>query len=368
MNFDLSEEQQLLQQSVERFVTENYDLATRRKLVDSPQGYSDENWSLMAELGWLALPFEESDGGFGGNQIDTMIVMEQFGRGLVVEPYFANIVVGGGMLKRSSNHALKTSLLPGIISGDVRLTLAHAEEQSRFDLDDVVTSAREDGDHYVLNGKKSMVPNAATATHVIVSARTGGGQQDKNGIALFLIDSGDLDGNHFPTVDGGRASELTLENVRVPAERIIGDFNLLAKAAHDGVLALSAEASGCMEVLYKSTVDYTQEREQFGHPLSDFQVLQHRMVDMFMEYEQCKSLLYRATLEAVQDAPTAVRTSHALKHLVGKSAAFIGENAVQLHGGMGMTEELAVGHYFKRLLVIESQFGDTDYHLAQFAA
>ncbi len=368
MNFDLTAEQQLLQQTVERFVTDNYDLASRRKLADSPQGYSDDNWSQMAELGWLALPFDEADGGFGGNQIDTMIVMEQFGRGLVVEPFFANIVLGGGMLKRSENQTLKTNLLPGIIAGDVQLTLAHAEEQSRFDLDDVVTTAQEDGDHYVLNGKKSMVPNAATATHVIVSARTGGGQRDENGIALFLIDSDDLDGNHFPTVDGGRASELSLDNVRVPAERMMGDFDLLKTGAHDAVLALSAEALGCMEVLYKSTVDYTQERVQFDHPLSDFQVLQHRMVDMFVEYEQCKSLLYRATLEAVQDAPSALRTSHALKHLVGKSATFIGENAVQLHGGMGMTEELAIGHYFKRLLVIESQFGNTDHHLSQFAA
>ena len=368
MNFDLTAEQQLLQQTVERFVTDNYDLASRRKLADSPQGYSDDNWSQMAELGWLALPFDEADGGFGGNQIDTMIVMEQFGRGLVVEPFFANIVLGGGMLKRSENQALKSNLLPGIIAGDVQLTLAHAEEQSRFDLDDVVTTAQEDGDHYVLNGKKSMVPNAATATHVIVSARTGGGQRDENGIALFLIDSDDLDGNHFPTVDGGRASELSLDNVRVPAERMMGDFDLLKTGAHDAVLALSAEALGCMEVLYKSTVDYTQERVQFDHPLSDFQVLQHRMVDMFVEYEQCKSLLYRATLEAVQDAPSALRTSHALKHLVGKSATFIGENAVQLHGGMGMTEELAIGHYFKRLLVIESQFGNTDHHLSQFAA
>ncbi len=368
MNFDLTEEQQLLQQTVERFVTENYDLATRRKLVDSPQGYSDDNWSQMAELGWLALPFDEADGGFGGNQIDSMIVMEQFGRGLVVEPYFANIILGGGMLKRSSNQALKTALLPGVMGGEVRLTLAHAEEQSRFDLDDVVTTAQEDGDHYVLNGKKSMIPNAATATHIIVSARTSGGQQDKSGITLLLIDNDDLETSHFPTVDGGRASELTLKNLRVPAERMIGDYDLLAIAAHDAVLALSAEALGCMEVLYKSTVDYTQERVQFDHPLSDFQVLQHRMVDMFVEYEQCKSLLYRATLEAVQDSPTAMRTSHALKHLVGKSATFIGENAVQLHGGMGMTEELAIGHYFKRLLVIESQFGNTDYHLAQFAA
>ena len=368
MNFDFSDEQQLLQQSVERFVSENYDLATRKKLADSPQGYSDDNWSTMAELGWLALPFDETDGGFGGNQIDTMIVMEQFGRGLVVEPYFANIVLGGGMLKRSSNQALRTNLLPGIITGDVQLTLAHAEEQARFDLDDVVTTAREDGEHHVLNGKKSMVPNAATATHVIVSARTAGGQKDKTGIGLFLIDADDLDANHFPTVDGGRASEISLDNVRVPSDRMIGDYELLAMTARDAVLALSAEALGCMEVLYKSTVEYTQERVQFDHPLSDFQVVQHRMVDMFMEYEQCKSLLYRATLEAVQEAPTAVRTSHALKHLVGKSASFIGENAVQLHGGMGMTEELAIGHYFKRLLVIESQFGNTDFHLTQFAA
>jgi alkylation response protein AidB-like acyl-CoA dehydrogenase len=219
-----------------------------------------------------------------------------------------------------------------------------------------------------------MVPNAATATHLVISVRTSGGQIGPEGITLLLVDA-DTDGISrvdFPTVDGLQASELRFDNVRVPSDRVLGAVDagheLLEAVAVDGILALSAEAVGAMEVLYKDTVAYTQEREQFGHPLSDFQVLQHRMVEMFMEYEQCKSLLYRATLETVQSGPAARRTVHALKHLIGKAGTFIGENAVQLHGGMGVTEELRIGHYFKRLLVIDAQFGNADHHLQKFAA
>ena len=234
---------------------------------------------------------------------------------------------------------------------------------------------RADGDGIVINGTKSMVPNAETASHIIVSARTSGGQIDENGISLFIVEA-DADGvsrENFPTVDGLRASEVTFKDVRVGADALLGEldagFGVLKAVANDGILALSAEAVGCMEVLYKDTVAYTQEREQFDHPLSDFQVLQHRMVEMFMEYEQCRSLLYRATLEAAQgDTPEAQRCVHALKHLIGRMGIFIGENAVQLHGGMGMTEELRIGHYFKRLLVIDAQFGNADYHLHRFAA
>jgi alkylation response protein AidB-like acyl-CoA dehydrogenase len=375
MNFDLSDEQRLIQESVQRFVQDHYDLESRRKLAAGKPGFSPDHWSTMAELGWLALPFPEANGGFGGNQIDTMVVMEQFGRGLVLEPYLASIVLGGGTVRRGASEALAAEILPGVIDGSRQLALACAEPQSRFDLHDVATTARRDGGSYVLNGHKSMVLHGGTASQLVVSARTSGGQVDTAGISLFLVDA-DAAGirrDDFPTVDGLRACEIDLVEVTVPADRLLGEadrgFTILQAVANDGILALSAEAVGAMEMLYKSTVAYTQERVQFDHPLADFQVLQHRMVDMFVEYEQCKSLLYRATLEAVQGDPaTAQRTVHALKHLIGKAGSFIAENAVQLHGGMGMTEELAIGHYFKRLLVIDLQFGNADYHLEKFAA
>ncbi|MFU8814500.1 MAG: acyl-CoA dehydrogenase family protein [Pseudomonadales bacterium] len=375
MNFDLSDEQRLIQDSIARFIQENYDLESRRALAAKAPGFSTDYWANMAELGWLALPFAEADGGFGGNQIDTMVVMEQFGRGLVLEPYLASVVLGGGAVKRGAAAALRGEILPGVIDGSRQLALAYAEPQSRFDLHDVATNARAADGGFVLNGHKSMVLHAATATQIVVSARTSGGQSDTAGISLFLVDA-DADGvsrDDFPTVDGLRASEIDFKDVKVSADRLIGEqnggFEILQAVANDGILALAAEAVGAMEMLYKSTVEYTQERVQFDHPLADFQVLQHRMVEMFMEYEQCKSLLYRATLEtALGDPATAQRTVHALKHLIGKAGTFIGENAVQLHGGMGMTEELAVGHYFKRMLVIDTQFGNADYHLEKFAA
>ena len=372
MNFELSDEQRMIQQNVERFVEDNYDLNTRVALSSKSPGFSTEYWQSMAELGWLGLPFEEEDGGFGGNQIDVLVVMEQFGRGLVLEPYLASIVMGGGALKRGGSEALKREMLPGVIEGSLQLAFAYAEMQSRFDLDDVMTSARSEDENFILNGQKSMVQNAETADQIVVTARTSGGQVDQQGITLFLIaaDAEGLTRDNFPTVDGLRASEITLENVSVGAERILGKvdqgFNILQSVANDAMLALGAEAVGAMEVLYKDTVDYTQQREQFDHPLSEFQVLQHRMVDMFMEYEQCKSLLYRATMETIQDPEAAQRTIHALMHLIGKSGLFIAENAVQLHGGMGMTEELRIGHYFKRLLAIDATFGNADYHLQTF--
>ena len=372
MNFELSEEQKMIQQSVERFVQENYDLSNRISISSEDPGFSKEYWSSMAELGWLGLAFAEEEGGFGGNQIDTLVLMEQFGKGLVLEPFLANIVLGGGAIKRSNSQQLKETIIPGLIDGSLQITLAYAEEQSRFDLNDVATSATEDGEGFILNGKKSMVLNAESADKIIVVARTSGGQTEEDGISLFILDTGSegIVMENFPTVDGLRASEISLENVKVSKEDLVGErdkgFDILQAVANDAILALAAEAVGAMEVLYKDTVEYTQQREQSDHALSDFQVLQHRMVDMFMEYEQCKSLLFRATMETVQDPIMAQRTIHALKHLIGKSGIFVGENAVQLHGGMGVTEELRIGHFFKRLLVIDSQFGNADFHLEKF--
>ena len=374
MNFELSEEQKMIQQSVERFVQENYDLTNRVKISSEDPGYSQEYWTAMAELGWLGLAFSEEEGGFGGNQIDTLVLMEQFGKGLVLEPFLANIVLGGGAIKRGGSPAIKESILPNLIEGNLQVTLAYAEEQSRFDIEDVATAAREDGSNFIINGKKSMVLNAESADKIVVVTRTSGSQVDEDGISLFLVDatSKGIERENFPTVDGLRASEITFTDVEVPSGNLIGEkdnsFSILQAVVNDAILALSAEAVGAMEVLYKDTVEYTQQREQFDHPLSDFQVLQHRMVDMFMEYEQCKSLLLRATMETVQDPILAQRTVHALKHLIGKSGIFVGESAVQLHGGMGVTEELRIGHFFKRLLVIDSQFGNSDFHLDKFTS
>ena len=374
MNFELSEEQKMIQQSVERFVQENYDLTNRVKISSEDPGYSQDYWTAMAELGWLPLAFSEEDGGFGGNQIDTLVLMEQFGKGLVLEPFLANIVLGGGAIKRGGTPAIKESVLPNLIEGNLQVTLAYAEEQSRFDIEDVATAAREDGNNFIINGKKSMVLNAESADKIVVVARTNGSQVDEDGISLFLVDatSAGIERENFPTVDGLRASEITFTDVEVSSDNLIGEkdkgFSILQAVVNDAILALSAEAVGAMEVLYKDTVEYTQQREQFDHPLSDFQVLQHRMVDMFMEYEQCKSLLLRATMETVQDPILAQRTVHALKHLIGKSGIFVGESAVQLHGGMGVTEELRIGHFFKRLLVIDSQFGNSDFHLDKFTS
>ena len=291
MNFELSEEQKMIQQSVERFVQENYDLTNRVKISSEDPGYSQEYWTAMAELGWLGLAFSEEEGGFGGNQIDTLVLMEQFGKGLVLEPFLANIVLGGGAIKRGGSPAIKESILPNLIEGNLQVTLAYAEEQSRFDIEDVATAAREDGSNFIINGKKSMVLNAESADKIVVVTRTSGSQVDEDGISLFLVDatSKGIERENFPTVDGLRASEITFTDVEVPSDNLIGEkdkgFSILQAVVNDAILALSAEAVGAMEVLYKDTVEYTQQREQFDHPLSDFQVLQHRMVDMFMEYE-----------------------------------------------------------------------------------
>jgi len=373
MDFNLNEEQQLVQDSVARFVSDRYTLESRQSIIASGQAFSDAHWATIAELGWLGLTLPEAEGGFGGNQIDTMVIMEQFGKGLVLEPFYASIVLGARALILGGSDQLKQEILPAVIEGRCQLAFGYAEEQARFDLNDITTRAKVDGDMFILNGHKSMVQNGGSAQQLIVSARTAGAQTDTTGITLFVIDTATegLDCSSFPTVDGLTAAEVSLNNVRVPMTRVLGEvdqgFAILQNVAMDGILALSAEALGAMEMLYKDTVTYTQEREQFDHPLADFQVLQHAMVDMFMEYEQCKSLLYRATLEVAQSGLAAMRTVHALKYLIGKVGTKIGENAVQLHGGMGMTEELRIGHYFKRLLVIDAQLGNSDYHLEKFS-
>ena len=372
MDFSFNEEQTLIQRQVAQFIQRDYEWEKRQALAKSELGFSSENWKIFADLGWLGISLSEESGGFGGSALETMIIMEEFGKGLVVEPFLETIVLCAGLIDSCGNKDQKSEILKKVISGEMHLALGFVEPQSRFNLADVTTEAKKKGDGFVLNGFKSVVMNGPSANNIIISARISGKQSEEEGISLFVVDP-KLEGvslRNYPTVDGRRASEITLENVDVTSSCLLAEegkgFKELEKAIDSATLAICAEAIGSMEVLYKTTVDYTKIRKQFGQAIGKFQVLQHRMVDMFMEYEQCKSLLYRATMETIQDPEAAQRTIHALMHLIGKSGLFIGENAVQLHGGMGMTEELRIGHYFKRLLAIDATFGNADYHLQKF--
>tara|TARA_B110000008_G_scaffold309_1_gene253 strand:+ start:1137 stop:2264 length:1128 start_codon:yes stop_codon:yes gene_type:complete len=374
MDFTFNEEQTLIQDQVDQFIQKEYDWETRQSLSNSDLGFGDNNWQKFAELGWLGISTSEECGGFGGSAIESMLIMEAFGKGLVVEPFLETIIMCGGLLDEHGTDQQKSSILESAIEGKMHLAMAYAEPQSRFNLSDVVTEAKEDGDSFVLNGYKSVVMNGPSANKLIVSARTSGAQLDENGITLFLID-GDAEGlnkTNYKTVDGRRASDLTIENLKVTKDNIIGQINdgftLLDSSIDRAILAISAEAVGAMEVLYKTTVEYTKTREQFGTSIGKFQVLQHRMVDMFMEYEQCKSLLYMATMKQEEGSIDSKKAISGLKYQVGKAGKFIGQQAVQLHGGMGVTDELNVGHYFKRLTTIGTIFGNTDYHLKKYSS
>ena len=374
MDFTFNEEQTMIQDQVQQFVQKEYDWETRQELSNSDKGFGADNWKTFAELGWLGISISEENGGFGGSAIETMLIMEEFGKGLVVEPFLETIVMSSSVLDKHGNEKHKKEVLGSVISGELHLALAYAEPQSRFNLFDVVTEAKEDNNNFVINGFKSVVMNGPSANKFIISARTSGNQLDKMGISLFLVDS-DADGltkKDYKTVDGRRASDINFENVSIPKESLIGSLNegltILDEAIDRSILAISAEAVGAMEVLYKSTVEYTKTREQFGTPIGKFQVLQHRMVDMFMEYEQCKSLLYMATMKNEEGAPDAKKSISGLKYQVGKAGKFVGQQSVQLHGGMGVTDELNIGHYFKRLTTIGTIFGNADFHLKQYTS
>ena len=373
MDFSFSPEQTLLRDSIERFVQQDYTFDMRQKLVRTELGYSTGNWRQFAELGWLGVSFAEADGGFGGGPIETMLMMEQIGRGLVAEPYLPTVVLVGGALKIAGSAQQKEKTLSGIIGGSVQGALAFAEPQGRFSLSDVMTKAARQGNGWRLDGAKCVVLNAASADVLLVSARTSGAQRDAKGITLFLVDAKTkgITRRDYPTVDGLRASEVSLANVTIGADAVVGTpddgLAVLQRVIDEGTAAIGAEAVGAMEVLYKTTVEYSKTRVQFGQPIGKFQVLQHRMVDMFMEYEQSKSLMYMAAMRLDEGyGRDAQRAVSAFKVQVGKSGRFVGQNAVQLHGGMGMTDELSVGHYFKRLTTIDTTFGNVDFHLKRF--
>lgn len=375
MDLSLNDEQSLIQSSVERFILNDYTFEQRQKIVAEDPGYSQEHWTTFAELGWLAIPFSEEDGGLGGTGVESMVLLEQFGRGIVVEPFIPTVVLAAGAIRLGGSTEQRKRFIPDIIDGKLQGALAFAEPQGRYDLHDLTTTATAKGDGFVINGYKAVVLNAPAADFLVVSARTSGSQRDTDGVSLFVLDarSAGISRHDFTTVDAMRASEITFENVEVGPDALLGaagaGLAALQQVIDEGTFAVCAEAVGCVEVLYNDTVEYSKIREQFGQRLGSFQALQHRMVDMFMAYEQSRSLLYMtaAHLENGYDEQ-AQKHITALKVQIGKAAKLVGQEAIQIHGGMGLTDELSISHYFKRVTVIENMFGNNRFHLKRFGA
>ncbi|MGB1438920.1 MAG: acyl-CoA dehydrogenase family protein, partial [Luminiphilus sp.] len=360
MNFDFSEEQQMVRDSIARFVQDDYDWDTRRAIVASDTGISDTAWQTFAELGWLSIPFAEEDGGFGGNIVDTMVIMEEIGKGLIVEPYLPSVLLFGGLVARAGNEGQRSTLIPSLIDGSTSGAFAYLERQSRFEMTDCLTRAEVSGDGWVLSGEKVVVFNGANCNQMVVLARTAGDQWERDGLSLFVV-AADAEGVNrvdYAMMDGQRVANITFDNVSLGAEALLGEAGA-AMATVDAVvreatIALMAEAVGCMGTLNAKTLEYTKTREQFGVAIGSFQSLQHRMVDTMMAYEQAKSLLYKVVCEYKQDPDSADASINALKVLVDRNAKLIYGEATQMHGGMGITDELDIGHYAKRLMMINT--------------
>jgi pimeloyl-CoA dehydrogenase small subunit len=370
MDFDLSEEQRLLKDSVDGLLKTSYDFDQRKKYRAEKGGWSKSVWNKLAEQGLLGLPFTEEEGGFGAGAVETMIVMESLGKALVVEPYLATVVLGGGFLRRGGSAAQKEAYIPSIIDGSKTLAFAQLEKNSRYDLGDVATSAKKTANGWTIDGEKFVVLNGENADTLIVTARTSGGQRDRNGVGVFLVPAHakGVSIKGYPTQDGLHAADITFTSVEVGADAAIGDpanaLPLVETVVDDARIALCAEAVGEMDESLKSTVEYLKTRTQFGVAIGTFQVLQHRAADMFVAVEQARSMAMFATMASDFEDPKERATAvSAAKVQIGKSLKFVGEQAIQLHGGVGMTMEYKIGHYFKRLTMIESTFGDTDYHL-----
>jgi pimeloyl-CoA dehydrogenase small subunit len=374
MDFALTEEQELLRHSVQRLFADNYAFDARKRYAQEPGGYSRALWARYAELGLLGLPFAEEHGGSAGGPVETMIVMEEVGRALALEPYLSTVVLAGGLLRLGGGKALCADLVPKIAGGDLMLAFAHAERQSRYDLADVAASARREGAGYVLDGAKSLVLHGDSAGKFIVSARLSGGQRDRDGLALFVVDAAakGVSTRGYATVDGLRAAEVTLAGVRVDAGAAIGEpgkaYPLIERVVDTAIAALAAEAVGAMTAMHEQTVDYMKTRKQFGVTIGSFQALQHRAAEMLVALEQARSMAMLATMMGAEENVRERRQAiSAAKVQIGRSARIVGHGAIQIHGGIGMTMEAKVGHYFKRVTTIDTIFGDADYHLGLLA-
>ncbi|RZN31062.1 pimeloyl-CoA dehydrogenase small subunit [Bradyrhizobium sp. Leo121] len=374
MDFDLSEEQRLLKESIDGLLTDSYDFEQRKKYMKEKGGWSKAVWSKLAEQGLLGLPFTEADGGFGAGGVETMIVMEALGKALVLEPYLATVVIGGGFLRHGGSAEQKAAHIPGIIDGSKTLAFAQLEKNSRYDLFDVTTTAKKKGAGWVIDGEKFVVLNGENADTLIVTARTKGERRDRSGIGVFLVpaDAKGISKKGYPTQDGLHAADISFTGVEVGSDAAIGNpedaLDLIERVVDEARVALCAEAVGAMDESLKETVEYIKTRKQFGVAIGSFQSLQHRASDMFVAAEQARSMSMFATMAGdFEDAKERASAIAAAKVQIGKSLKFVGQQSIQLHGGIGMTMEAKIGHYFKRLTMIENTFGDTEYHLRRVA-
>src|ERR1043165_3360458 len=370
MDFDLSEEQRLLKESIDGLLTDSYDFDARKKYQKEKGGWSKAVWGKLAEQGLLGLPFSEEDGGFGAGAVETMIVMEAMGKALVLEPYLATVVIGGGFLRHGASAEQRAAHVPGIVDGSKTFAFAQLEKNSRYDLHDVVTTAKKKGAGWVLDGEKFVVLNGENADTLIVTARTKGERRDRGGVGVFLVPANakGVTKKSYPTQDGLHAADITFTGVEVGADAALGNpddsIALIERVVDEARSALCAEAVGLMDESLKTTVEYLKTRKQFGVAIGTFQSLQHRASDMFVAVEQARSMSMFATMASdSDDAKERARSIAAAKVQIGKSLKFVGQQSIQLHGGIGMTMEAKIGHYFKRLTMIENTFGDTDYHL-----
>ena len=374
MDFIFSEEQQQLRDSLQKYISKEYGFEARKAIIASKPGYSEKVWAQFADMGILGVAFPEAHGGFGGSAVDTMLVMIELGRGIVVEPYFSTVVLGGSLVDFAGSEAQKQAVLPRVVEGKLLLAAALGEPDSRFELNCVATTAKRDGAGYVLNGRKAVVLHGESANQLIVSARTAGAARDAKGISLFLLDAKTpgVQMQGYRTIDGMRAAEISFSNVRAGADSVLGQVDqalpVLERAADFAVSALCAEALGAMEALNAATFEYLKTRQQFGRPIGSNQALQHRAVDMMIHCEQSRSMAYLASVKVQsQDEGERKRTVSAAKIQIGRSGRAIGQEAIQLHGGMGVSNELAAGHYAKRLTMINATLGDVDHHSERFA-
>ena len=377
MDLDLSDDQRLLSDSVNGLLARRYPdvVKTRAALMKEPKGYSEAVWKELADQGLLAIPFSEEDGGLGQGPVEMMIVGEAVGRTLALEPYFPTVVLAGGILRHAASAEQRARLVPSLVEGKTTFALAHQEKQSRFDLFDVGVSAKSDGNTgFVLEGEKCVVLYGDSADTLIVTARVAGDRRAKDGIGLFLVDgkSAGVSRRGYPTQDGQRAADISFSSVKVAADDVLGlptkGLAALEHTVDEAIAFQASEAVGCMDVLHTATVEYLKTRKQFGQPIGNFQVLQHRSVDMFTHLEQSRSMVYFATMMAEEENITERRRAmHAVKVQIGRSGRHIGQDAVQLHGGIGMTLEYKAGHYFKRLTMLDLAFGNADHHLRELA-
>lgn len=376
MDFSYTEVQQMLQDQVQKFVQKSYDFETRNKIIASESGYSEENWGLFAELGWLTVPFTEDDGGLGGSAVDLMVMMEEFGKANLVEPYMANAVLAGGLISRLAEGERKTEMLEALMTGSSQLACAYAETGGRYNLARVSTTAKADGDAIVIDGEKIAVLNAPNAEHMLVVARESGAETDRDGVSVFVVPANaeGLKVQQFATIDGKKAGVVRLNSVKVTAADRLGSAGAALPALEEVIdlatVGVCAEAVGALEMLLQKTVEYSKTRSQFGVPIGTFQALQHRMADMFIECQLARSITIMAAMKIDSSASAEEKSKavSAAKSKVGNAIALVGQEAIQIHGGIGTTEELDVGHFFKRVTALNVMFGDADYHSERFAA